>query len=122
MRTASGEWAAMWPVVLAATIGIAGTTIFTFSSGVVMPEITAQFGWTRAQFSLAFVLQMLFGLVAGPLVGRLVDRFGPRRVALVGLVPAPLGLVLLSQAGGSLWQWWGLCVLQSAQSMLTPTV
>ena len=110
--TAKQEWAAMWPLPLVAMFGHAGAALFAYSSGVFMGPMTAEFGWSRAEFSLAFVIQTLVGLIAQPLVGRLVDRIGPRRVGLAGIIPAALALGLLGLVGKPIWQWWGLCVIQ----------
>ena len=110
--TAKQEWAAMWPLPLVAMFGHAGAALFAYSSGVFMGPMTAEFGWSRAEFSMAFVIQTLFGIVVQPLVGRLVDRVGPRRVAIAGIIPAALAVSLLGLVGKPIWQWWGLCVIQ----------
>ena len=44
-----------------------------------------EFGWSRAQLSLAFSLTRAEGTVMGPLAGYLVDKVGPRRMVLSGL-------------------------------------
>lgn len=110
--TAKQEWAAMWPLPIVAMFGHAGAALFAYSSGVFMGPMTAEFGWTRAEFSMAFVIQTLFGIVIQPLVGRLVDRIGPRRVGVAGIIPAALAVSLLGLVGKPIWQWWGLCVIQ----------
>ena len=58
--------------------------------------IVQTFGWSRAAVSGAFALQRLEGSIASPIEGFLVDRFGPRRIVLVGAVLAGLGLISLS--------------------------
>lgn len=112
------EWAASWPVPFVASFGITGSAAFAYASGVFIGPMTAALGWSRAAFSSAFTLQMVAMLVFLPLVGRLIDRIGPRRVALAGLVPAAAGLSLLGLAGRSVWLWWGLCLLQATCGML----
>ncbi|MBI2371172.1 MAG: MFS transporter [Deltaproteobacteria bacterium] len=68
------------------------------SFGVFIKPMEREFGWDRATLSLAASLSLfLFGAV-GPLMGRVVDRFGPRPVLslgvlLVGLAAVGSGLV-----------------------------
>ncbi|MQF48394.1 MFS transporter [SAR202 cluster bacterium AC-647-N09_OGT_505m] len=59
------------------------------------PIINA-FGWSRAAVSGAFALQRLEGSIASPLEGFLLDRFGPRRMIIVGASILGLGLISLS--------------------------
>lgn len=62
-----------------------------------------QFGWSRAETSLAYSVSQLVGGASSPFVGALVDRLGPRRLLLLGG-----GLLVLGLAGSAsvsaLWQ------------------
>ena len=60
--TARQEWAAMWTLPLTAMIGVSGSGMFAYSSGIFMQSITGEFGWTRAQYSAVFMITMLQGL------------------------------------------------------------
>jgi MFS family permease len=44
----------------------------------------AEFGWSRAETSIAYSVSQLVAGVSSPLVGFLVDRLGPRRLLLLG--------------------------------------
>src|SRR5262249_8948293 len=62
----------------------------------------AQFGWTRAETSVAYsVSQLLTGAVS-PAIGVMVDRLGPRRLVLLGGVLLPGGLARRGEVS-SLW-------------------
>src|SRR6266403_228396 len=111
LDTGRQEWAKMWPLPLIAMLGVAGNATFTFAAGVFMEPMTAEFGWTRSQYYSGLTVQMIAAMVLVPVVGYLVDRFGCRRIALPGIVAYAAGLGLLGLAGGSLWQWWLLCLL-----------
>lgn len=107
------EWAASWPLVLTSTLGLSGCAMFAFSSGVFMEPMTSELGWSRAQFSSAFILQMLLGFLILPAVGWLSDRIGPRRIVVFGLVPFAIGFALLGTVDVPLTQWWLLCGLMA---------
>ena len=76
---------------------LASGTYWTGASVFFLP-ITRDLGLSRAATSTAFSLARLEGGLGGPLVGYVVDRFGPRRIALFGGVMAGVGFILLSQA------------------------
>lgn len=103
MTTARAEWAAMWPLPLVSMFGYVGGASFAYSSGVFMQELTKEFGWSRAEFATAFTIHSLVALVMAPVIGRLIDRIGPRRMALIGIVPFMFGLSLFGLANGSIW-------------------
>ena len=67
--------------------------------------IVETFGWSRAAISGAFALQRLEGSIASPVEGFLVDRFGPRKMVLVGAFISGLGLISLSFLN-SIWMFY----------------
>ncbi|MBS3961355.1 MAG: MFS transporter [Sandarakinorhabdus sp.] len=76
--------------VVAAGFGIgAGVSLSFYVSSLFLPHLSAEFGWTDAQFALTGVAAL--AAVIGVLVaGRLADRFGVRPVAGFGIVAMPL--------------------------------
>jgi predicted MFS family arabinose efflux permease len=77
--SARSEWRA-WPVVLGAGFGMAtALQLYAYSSSLIMPHLTEEFGWTRGQISAVAGLSGL-GALLHPLIGRLVDRLGVRPV------------------------------------------
>jgi MFS family permease len=71
--------------------------------GVFIKPIEATFGWDRASLSGAAALSLLLLGAVGPVVGWLADRWGPRRVILVGCLILAVGTMLSSRVM-SLWQ------------------
>src|SRR5947208_13173787 len=57
-----------------------------------------QFGWTRAQVTSGNALsKLVVGPIFGFLAGWVVDRFGPRRMMMIGILMAGVALVGLSR-------------------------
>jgi MFS family permease len=78
--------------------------------GVLIRPLEAEFGWDRGSISLAIAVSILAYGLGAPLSGGLIDRFGPRRVMLGGLLLVVAGLVPLV-ALRDLWQlhlFWGI--------------
>ena len=68
--------------------------IAILSLGLFMKPLSAEFGWERGDISLAITLTAFSVSLAMPVVGRLVDRFGPRRILYPSIVI--LGCVVAS--------------------------
>jgi OFA family oxalate/formate antiporter-like MFS transporter len=77
------------------TLYTGGVIHFGFTA--VFEPIAEEFGWSYAQISLAASLRGLeMGLLA-PLMGFLVDRWGPRRLIVAGSIFVCTGFLLLSR-------------------------
>ena len=72
-----------------------GPTLFLIPVG-------AALGLNRATVCLIFSLGRAEGALNGPVVGYLVDRFGARRIMVIGTVLAGMGFALFS-AAPNLW-------------------
>ena len=80
------EWAANWPLLLAAIIGIPVPVVMSAVLGQFMAPLEQEFGWTRAEASIGYSISLLLGFVAGPFIGRLVDKTNARLLVLPGIV------------------------------------
>jgi MFS family permease len=56
-----------------------------------------QFHWSRTETAGAYSIAMLAYMIMAPVIGTLVDRIGPRKVILPGIVLTGLGLLLCAQ-------------------------
>ncbi len=65
--------------------------------GVFFKPITQEFGWTRTMTSVGISLSILVGALFAPVLGRLVDRYGARRIMPVGAAVMGLSFILLSR-------------------------
>lgn len=112
---ARAELAAGWPTVLAAAlaIGVGMMGVGFYSLGLFVAPLQAEFGWTRAEVSGAATFQQLGIFLSAPIVGRLADRFGNRRIAIASYLVTPLGFLALARIGPSLGAWYALWLLVS---------
>ena len=107
----------------------AGFIISLFSGGVIFYGFTAlfepiasEFEWSYVQVSLAASLRgMEMGLLA-PLVGILVDSWGPRRLIVAGAVIMGSGLILLGQVNSLAAFYGSFAVIAIGISAMSGTV
>lgn len=99
-----------WWIVLVAGIGLAvhAAPILSFTFGVFFKSFSEEFSWSRGQISLALSLSFLGLAVAAPFLGRLVDRFGARRVILPSTLLFGLGVLSLYFLSAHLWHFYAL--------------
>jgi MFS family permease len=100
----AGEFIRGWRILLGATLGVAvGISALPFyTGGVFVKPLEAEFGWTREQIALGSLASTFTVAFVSPWVGALVDRFGVRIPAVLGLLFLSLGFVALSRMPGSI--------------------
>ena len=87
-----------WRIVSASFIAWAlygGFYFYGFSA--FFMSLVNEFGWSRAALSGVFSLSRLEGGVLGPVGGFLVDKFGPRKMMILGITIMGIGFILLSR-------------------------
>ena len=84
-----------WIVAVAFLTHCITTGIVFYSFGVFLSVLTEAFGWSRAEVSIGFSLVALCGAVYAPVVGRVVDRLGPRVSQIIGALSMATGFFLL---------------------------
>jgi MFS family permease len=102
-----------WRVVLAACFGVmAGFgSLFVYTFAVFVKPLSAQFGWNREAVSLGFGLAAVTLGVVSPLLGRWIDRFGPRRIILPCMTVYCVAIISLAFLRSQLWQFYVTCIL-----------
>jgi MFS family permease len=86
-----------WRMVgLVSAIRIIGGGLHQFGFTVFFLPISQDLGLSRAATSLAFSLSRAEGALEAPLVGYLIDRYGPRPILVTAVVLAGIGYILLS--------------------------
>ena len=86
------------PVLVAGCIIIMVSFAVRASFGVFQIPIAEQYGWARAEFSLAIAIQNLAWGIGQPLFAAFAERFGDRRAIVLGALVYAAGLVLSSFA------------------------
>ena len=87
-----------WYIVAACFIialYMSGTVFYGFTA--IFEPIAEEFGWSYTSISIAASIRGLEAGLLAPVVGIMVDRWGPRRLIFGGVLCIGLGLLLLSR-------------------------
>jgi MFS family permease len=100
-----------WRVVFAACLGVmAGFgSLFVYTFSVFVKPLAAEFGWSREAISSGFAVAAVTLGVVSPLLGRWIDRFGPRRIILICMTIYGCAIASLSLLRPGLWQFYLTC-------------
>lgn len=116
--SASAEWRNHWPVALAAMLGYSAMGLQAYAVGPFVTSLEQSFGWSRTEIMIGLTISNAVGVLCNFGIGMVVDRLGPRRVGLTGLVVKCLAFALLGTATGSLLNWSMLWLLVALGVML----
>lgn len=103
--SAAQEWRQYWFLPVVAALGYSTAVLSSYGLGPFVEPIQQEFGWSRASISFGLTIVGLSGAAMSIPIGLMVDRFGPRRLALIGTVLMPTAFALLGTATGSLTNW-----------------
>jgi MFS family permease len=110
-----------WIVVATCFLVIAPVSPLFTSFSIFQAPILDEFHWGRGGFAIALSIYLVFGGVATPFAGGLIDRFGPRRVMPIGALLTALALILMSRSA-SLWHFYVAYGMMAAGSSLLQIV
>jgi MFS family permease len=118
-------WMIVAVVFVTMAIGVNARTAFSL----LFPPIITEFGWDRGVTAGAFSFGFIVSAVMSPLIGRLMDRTGPRGVMELGVVLMGGGM-LLAPLTTQPWQLYltigvlvgagSVCLGYSGQSLFVP--
>src|ERR1700709_1226787 len=83
-------WVIVAVTFVTMAIGVNARTSFSLF----FPPILGEFGWERGVTAGAFSFGFVVSAIASPLIGRMMDRFGPRSVMELGVALMAAGLLL----------------------------
>ena len=92
-----------WYVVATVTTMLAVTSGARFLFGVVLKPLSDEYGWSREALASAVTINVILLTLLQPLVGVAVDRWGSRRILLLGTIGTALLSVPITLAN-QLWQ------------------
>jgi MFS family permease len=78
-------------------------SLLVFTFGIFLKPLTAEFGWSRAEVSLAFTVAALTVAACSPYTGRLLDRYPARYIVLPCMLIYGLAFGSLSLLTRHLW-------------------
>jgi len=112
-----------WYIVAATFIigfYVVGVVFYGFTT--IFKPIVEEFGWSYTQVSLAASIRGVESGLMAPLVGILIDRWGPRRVVFIGGCLTALGLFMLSRVDSLTSFYMSFVLISVAMSTCTVTV
>jgi len=103
-----------WKIVAASIIILAvGLGMFTSTNSLFVIPVSYDFGVTRGQFTLHRTIITLIGAASMAVYGKAIQRFGIKKILLLGAVM--LGLVTIAYSfANSLWQFYVLAFINGA--------
>ena len=99
-----------WVVVTVVFLALLVSAGVRAAPAVLINPLETEFGWGRAAISFAASVGLLLYGLSGPVAGWLMDRFGPKRLTLVGIALIG-GSTLAGATMTELWQlnlFWGV--------------
>ena len=93
-------------VVVACTVGnaVSITPMVYTVFGLFLVPIATEFAWPRAAVSFVLLIVAVAGAVSYPVIGRLIDEYGGRKVILTGNVLFAASVAGVSLIAASRWQ------------------
>jgi len=87
-----------WRVVVVCHLGVlvGFATVFIYSFSLMVKPLQEEFGWNRGQISQAFSLAAISVAICSPFMGKLFDRFEPRKIIAAFMAAFGLGLASLA--------------------------
>jgi len=108
----AGIFYGWWVLAATSIIHLWGAGAFYYSFTVFFNPIVGEFGWSYAATSFAASLRNVEGGIISPLIGAAADRWGARRLLVLGTLVTGLGFLLLSRID-SLWTFYAFFVFIS---------
>jgi MFS family permease len=83
------------------------------SLGAFMAPLEQEFGWKRAEISSGLAIYSIAGVLFAPVLGSLVDRWGPRRFGVLGVIACGAAFAAFGTTSNAIVGWLALWALFS---------
>ena len=100
-----------WKTAFACAAGAFFASFPYHSFAIFLRPISEEFSWSRESAATGFAVMALVAAAAAPIVGRLVDRLGARRIVVAALTTIGLGAISLSMLTASLAHLYAVCAV-----------
>ena len=95
-----------WYIVAARTISsFVNMAVFMVGLSIFIKDLRDEMGWTLTAISIGFSLKTLETGILAPLSGYLIDRLGPRIMAIFGNVVMTIGLLMFANMH-TMWEFY----------------
>jgi MFS family permease len=101
-----------WIVVAGTAILFVSSGIGFYGHGVILDPLRTLHGWSKATISSAITLYFIATGAIGMLIGRIIDRYGPKWILIFGAVIIGSGFVFLSMINAA-WQLYAIYLFMS---------
>lgn len=100
-----------WRVAVAACFGVmvGFGSLFVYTFSVFVKPLSTEFGWSREAISRGFAIAAVTLAASSPLLGRWIDRSGPRHAILLCVTVFSCGIASLGLLRSGVWQFYGTC-------------
>ncbi len=88
----SGRFYGWWMVLVGSFILFVSSGIGFYGHGVILDPLRNLHGWSKGTVSSAITLYFFFNGIAGLIIGRWMDRYGPKWFLILGSIVFGLGL------------------------------
>ncbi len=100
----NGVFYGWWIVAGALIAQMVAVSIMSSSSGIFLPSMTEELGWTQTEFTLGVTIGSVSTALAGGIIGFLLDRWGPRGLMILGTTIVGISLMYVSRIE-TLFEW-----------------
>ena len=92
-----GVFYGWWVLLVCLILHALGAGTFFYGFSVFYSPIILEFGWSKALTAGAFSLSRLEGGLEGPFIGWLVDRYGSKKLLLLGVIVTGIGYLAMTR-------------------------
>ena len=117
VRGPTSEWRNHFMLPVAGALGYATSVIHIYGFGPYIEPLEESFGWSRSLIAFGLTIATVINGVLAIFIGMLVDRMGPRRVGLAGILLTSGAFALVGTADGSAGNWYLLWTILACATL-----
>jgi MFS transporter, OFA family, oxalate/formate antiporter len=107
-----GEFYGWWIILGGSAILFVSSGIGFYGHGVILDPLRAQYGWSKGMVSLAVTMYFATAGAMGMVIGRFIDRYGPKPILILGATIIGTGYFLLSRVTQP-WQFFAVYLVMA---------